>query len=584
MLNMLRDIWIRDRRGFVMILLLSIAVSLTGGISIVMLVPMLGLLKVSTGSVSVLKLLMLPLQRLSPAVQIAVMIGVYFMLIVLKAYLGWLLKIRQSEFLEEYSLNLRQELYHTVSTARWEQLAAGKQTDTIDLFTAQCSQVSQGMSMIIALLSSAVIAFVSLGIALWLSLPVTVLVLIFGGGFAWVFRHLMKESKHYGDEMIRINRVMYSELYSQLRSIKEIRSYGVQKEHAHLFEEISRSSKDAKLKFMRQQAFPSMLYSVAAAGMIAGIFLICVLFFHMDTARLMVLVYVFTRLWPVFGGFINKITNIQTAVPAYEKLMEALRTFSAEKSEQMQMMMLIPFEKEIEFRNVCFAYQGSGELILHNVNFSLKKGSITALMGRSGAGKTTIADLLMGFLEPTSGEILIDGIRLSDGNLSSWRHNLGYIPQEPLILNATVRENLQRFHPAATQTEMEKALKKAYIWNVVENLPQGMDTVLGDGGIRLSGGERQRIVLARVLLGNPRLIVMDEATSAMDYESEMAVRNAIRDLDERVTILIIAHRLATVRTAKYGLVLENGKITEVGTLWELASHPEGYFSRLLYID
>ena len=135
MLNMLQDIWIRDRRGFVMILLLSIAVSLTGGISIVMLVPMLGLLKVSTGSVSVLKLLMLPLQRLSPAVQIAVMIAVYFMLIVLKAYLGWLLKIRQSEFLEEYSLNLRQELYHTVSTARWEQLAAGKQTDTIDLFT-----------------------------------------------------------------------------------------------------------------------------------------------------------------------------------------------------------------------------------------------------------------------------------------------------------------------------------------------------------------------------------------------------------------------------------------------------------------
>lgn len=583
MLNMLRDIWIRDRRGFVMILLLSIAVSLTGGISIVMLVPMLGLLKVSTGSVSLLKLLMLPLQGLSPVIQIAVMIGVYFMLIVLKAYLGWLLKIRQSEFLEEYSLNLRQELYHTVSTAMWEQLAAEKQTDTIDLFTAQCSQVSQGVSMIIALLSSAVTAFVSLGIALWLSLPVTVLVLIFGGGFAWVFRHLMKESKHYGDEMIRINRVMYYELYSQLRSIKEVRSYGVQKEHAHLFEEISRSAKDAKLKFMRQQAFPSMLYSVAAAGMIAGIFLICVLLFHMDTACLMVLIYVFTRLWPVFGGFISKITTIQTVVPAYEKLMEALQTFSAEKSEQMQMVP-IPFEKKIEFRNVCFAYQGNGESILHNVNFSLKKGSITALMGRSGAGKTTIADLLMGFLKPTSGEILIDGVALSDDNLSGWRHNLGYIPQEPLILNATVRENLQRFHPTATQMEMEKALKKAYIWNVVENLPQGMDTVLGDGGIRLSGGERQRIVLARVLLGNPRLIVMDEATSAMDYESEMAVRNAIRDLDEQVTILIIAHRLATVRTAKYGLVLENGRITEVGTLCELASHPEGYFNRLLYID
>lgn len=583
MKNMLRDIWTRDRRGFMTILLLSIAVSLTGGISIVMLVPMLGLLEVSTGAVSALKLFLIPLQGLSPTVQIVAMIGVYFVLVVLKAYLGWLLKIRQSEFLEEYSLNLRQELYHTVATANWEQLAAGKQTDTIDLFTAQCSQVSQGVAMIIALLTSVVTALVSLGIALWLSLPVTVLVLILGSGFALVFRQLMKESKHYGDEMIRINRAMYSELYSQLRSIKEVRSYGVQKEHGEFFGEISRSSKEAKLKYMRQQAFPSALYSIAAAGMIAVIFLICLLVFQMDTARLMVLVYVFTRLWPVFSGFINKITIIQTTIPAYEKLTEAIQILSTEETEKVRTVPL-QFEKEIEFRNVCFTYQGSEESVLHNVNFTLKKGSITALMGRSGAGKTTIADLLLGFLNPTSGDILIDGVRLSSENLPGWRHHLSYIPQEPLILNDTVRENLRRFHPTATQEEMEVALKKAYIWDVVKNLPQGLDTILGDGGIRLSGGERQRIVLARVLLGKPRLIVMDEATSAMDYESEIAVRNAISELNEQVTILIIAHRLATVRTAKYGLVLEQGRITENGTLQELAAHSEGYLCRLLYVD
>lgn len=582
MKNMLRDIWTRDRRGFMTILLLSIAVSLTGGISIVMLVPMLGLLEVSTGAVSALNLLMLPLQGLSPTIQIVAMIGVYFVLVVLKAYLGWSLKIRQSEFLEEYSLNLRQELYHTVSTSKWEHLAAGKQTDTIDLFTAQCSQVSQGVSMIIALLSSIVTAFVSLGIALWLSLPVTILVLIFGCGFALVFRHLMKESKHYGDEMIRINRAMYSELYSQLCSIKEVRSYGVQKEHADFFSEISHSSKDAKLKYMRQQAFPSMLYSIAAAGMIAVIFLVCVLVFEMDTARLMVLVYVFTRLWPVFSGFINKIMTIQTTIPAYEKLTEALRTLSVEKSGRAQMVP-IQFEKEIEFRNVCFAYQGSGEPVLHDVNFTLKKGSITALMGRSGAGKTTIADLLLGFLEPTSGEILIDGLALTGNNLPGWQA-LGYIPQEPLILNASVRENLQRFHPEATQEQMIEALRKAQIFTVVEQLPMGLDTVLGDGGIRLSGGERQRIVLARVLLGDPRLIVMDEATSAMDYESEAAIRKAIQKLSDQVTVLIIAHRLATVRTAKYGLVLENGTIVEKGELKQLISTSDGYLNNLIHFE
>ena len=583
MKNMLLDIWARDRRGFASILLLNMAVSLTGGISTVMLVPMLGLLNVSEGAESAFSMLIEPLHNFSLTIQVVIIIGVYLLLVVLKAWLGWLLKIRQSEFLEEYSLALREELYCTVSCAKWEQLAANRQTDTIDLFTAQCSQVSQGVSMIIALLSSGVSAFVSLAIAVWLSLPVTVFVLLVGSAFAMLFRRLMKASRQYGDEMVRINRAMYSELFSQLRSVKEVRSYGVQKEHAAFFREISQSSKEAKMQYMRQQAFPQMIYSIAAAGMIAVIFLVCVLGYQMDTARLMVLVYVFTRLWPLFSGVVNKLTVIQTTVPAYEKLSEAMHTLKLEEYSNTDVPQL-PFDDRIEFQNVRFTYQGSGEAVLKDVSFTLKKGSITALMGRSGAGKTTIADLLLGLLEPDSGEILIDGVALTQGNLPGWRKALGYIPQEPLILNASVRENLQRFHPDATQEQMIEALKKAQVWTVVDNLPAGLDTLLGDGGIRLSGGERQRIVLARVLLGHPRLIVMDEATSAMDYESETAVRTAIRNLQDQVTVLVIAHRLATVRTAQHAFVLENGRITEDGTLQELASDPDGYLGRLIYID
>ena len=209
--------------------------------------------------------------------------------------------------------------------------------------------------------------------------------------------------------------------------------------------------------------------------------------------------------------------------------------------------------------------------MLRGVSFRIAKGTVTALVGRSGAGKTTIADLLLGLLTPTAGGILIDGVPLTPDNLPAWRHALGYVPQEPLILNASVRENLQRFHPGVTEEEMIDALKKAQAWPIIENLPQGLDTLLGDEGVRLSGGERQRIVLARVLQGKPRLIVMDEATSAMDYESETAVREAIRGLSNEVTILVIAHRLATVRSANDGLVLENGRITENGPLSELDS-------------
>ena len=583
MKNMLRDVWSRDRRGFLTILFLNIAVSLTGGISIVMLVPMLGLLDISEGAASALRMFMAPLQNFPYEWQVVLLIAGYFLLVVFKAALTRWLSIRESCFLEEYSYKLRDQLYHAVSTAKWEQLAASRQTDTINLFTAQCSQVSYGVAEIIHLLSSVVSTIVSLCIAVWLSLPVSVFVIICGGCFALVFRKLMKASKEYGDEMIRINRAMYQELFSQLRSVKEVRTYGVQKEHETLFGDISRSFRDAKLKYVHLRAFPSMLYSIAAAGMIGVIFLVCVLGFRMDTARLIVLVYVFMRLWPVFSAFIGRINSILTSVPAHEKLTEAFHTLSAEETGDADCAPL-PFEHSIEFRSVSFAYQNSGEDVLKDVSFTLRKGSTTALVGRSGAGKTTMADLLLGFLTPTTGQILIDGVPLTGENLPAWRHQMGYIPQEPLILNASVRENLQRFHPRATEEDMVEALRKAQAWPLVEALPDGLDTNLGDEGVRLSGGERQRIVLARVLLGRPRLIVMDEATSAMDYENETAVREAISGLGDQVTILIIAHRLATVRTAKYALVLENGRITEDGALAELIRTPNGYLNKLLYIE
>lgn len=583
MKKMLRDVWQRDRRGFLTILFLNVAVSLTGGISIVMLVPMLGLMNISDGATASLQMLAPFLQSFSYGTRAVILIGCYFLLVAFKAALNMLLTIRENRFLEDYSYALREQLYRTVAGAQWEQLAASNQAETINLFTAQCSQVSYGVSELIHLISSVFSAAVSLGIALWLSVPMTIFVLLCGGAFAFVFRKLMKASKAYGDEMIRIHRNLYQELFNQLRGMKEVRTYGVQKEHAELFGGISRSLHDSQLKYVQKRAVPSMLYSITAAGMIGIIFLVSVLGFQMDTARLIVLVYVFMRLWPVFSGFFNRLNSIMASIPAHEKLTDAFNTLCSETVACADDAKL-PFENSVEFRHVSFAYQGSNETVLKDVSFLLPNGSTTALVGRSGAGKTTIADLLLGFLTPTSGEILIDGVPLTQENLPAWRHALGYIPQEPLILNASVRENLMRFHPNVTEDEIVDALKKAQAWSIIEHLPEGMETKLGDEGVRLSGGERQRIVLARVLLGKPRLIVMDEATSAMDYESEIAVRKAFSSMDGQITILMIAHRLATVRTAKYALVLDEGRITENGKLADLMQTPAGYLNKLLSVE
>lgn len=576
---LLRDAWKRDRRGILKIIALNIAASLTGGISIMMLIPMLELMDISSGNSAFPAFVLELLSSLPYAQRISIVLLAFMLLIVGKAVLSRALTLTNSRFVENHSFELRKRLYDVVSTAPWERLTADRQTDTITLFTSQSSQVSYGVSEIISMISSLFTACVQLAIALWLSLPVTALVLVSGSVFVLLFRSMFRKSREYGDELIRVSRAMYQELVNQLWGVKEVRTYGVQAEHAKLFTDISNSTRETKLRYTKLRAKPQMAFSLVSSGLICIIFLVCVLGLKMELGRMMVLVFVFTRLWPVFSGFYSRIQSIQTCVPAFEKLNEAFISFGSEEMPEDEAE-VIRFTKTLSFDHVSFHYKGSEEPVLRDVSFTLLKGTITALVGPNGAGKTTIADLMLGLLQPDSGEICVDGDVLTKERLSSWRKDLAYIPQTPWLLNASVRENLMRFHPQAEEAELIEALQKAGVWELVSRLPQGMDTPLGDQGIRLSGGERQRIVLARMLIGKPRLIVMDEATGAMDFESETAVRHIMRSLCPESTILIIAHRAETIRTAQYAIVLENGTVSEHGKLEQLMQCQGSYLSRL----
>ena len=572
---LLREIWRSDRRGFLTILGWNILVSLLGGIGIVMLIPLLNQLEIGSGGYLPDFLLALPYGW-----RVAALLAAYVSLVTVKALMSRALSIRESEFIENTSLRLRGELYAAVSGASWESLTARKDTDTISLFTSQCGQVSAGVGEVIHLLASLVSAGIQLGIALWMSAPVTLLVCLLGACMLAVFKPLRKKSRDYGDEMIRISREFYGELQNQLSSVKEVRAYGVEREHAETFGRINRSFVDARMRYVRLSATPGVVYSVAAALLIAAVYLVCTLGMRVETDRLVVLVYVFARLWPLFSGFQGRMQFISRCVPAYEKLTEALSSLRSER-EPEEMEADFSNWREAVFDGVHFVYRDAKEETLRGVSFSLRRGEILALLGRNGAGKTTAVNLLLGFLLPKAGEIRVDGKALTAANLRAWRRQAGYVPQDPLILNASVRENLTRVHPGATENDVITALKAAMAWDFVCSLPQGLDTSLGDRGVRLSGGERQRIVLARVLLGKPSLIVLDEATNALDYESETAFRKVVQSIRGRAAVVVIAHRLTTVRMADRVMVLENGVITEQGTIDELDAKKDGYLAGMV---
>ena len=568
---LLQAIWKSDRKAFLTILLWNIGVSILSGVGIVMLIPLLNMLEIGDNR--------LPdwFMTLGYPLQVGLLLVGYVLLVTIKTLLSRSLSIRENAFIEETGMALREKLYAVLSGASWESLTARKDADVINLFTSQCGQVSYGIAEVIHFLASTVSAAVQLGIALMMSLPVTALVCVMGACMLAIFMPLRKKSREYGDEMIRLSREFYSELQNQLASVKEVRAYGVEREHAALFESISTAFKTARMKYVRQSSVPGVVYSLAAAVMIALVYLVCTLGLKVETDRLVVLVYVFARLWPVFSGFQGRIQSINSCVPAYEKLIEALRemqpeTEVAETDEDFSRW------REIRFDNVHFAYRNSDEETLRGVSFSLERGEKLALLGRNGAGKTTAVNLLLGFLLPQSGAILVDGKPLEAACIRAWRTQVGYVPQDPLILNASVRENLTRFHPNATEDELIAALRKAIAWGFVSRLPDGLDTVLGDRGVRLSGGERQRIVLARVLLGHPSLIVLDEATSALDYESEMAFHDAIASFGKDAAVVLIAHHGATIAMADSAVVLEKGSVVEQGLINELAGRDGGYLS------
>tara|TARA_Y100000816_G_C26106636_1_gene588313 strand:+ start:2371 stop:4131 length:1761 start_codon:yes stop_codon:yes gene_type:complete len=291
---------------------------------------------------------------------------------------------------------------------------------------------------------------------------------------------------------------------------------------------------------------------------------------------------IFWSLWaiiPVLSSIISSTVIANNLLPSYEQL-QSLRKKAALNIEISGDKKFDSLNDKIFFKNVSFNYPNKKDLV-KNCSFEIKKNQITTIVGKSGSGKSTIIDLILGLQKPTKGEIFLDDIKLNSFDLNYYRKKIGFVSQDPFLFYDTIRNNLLWSIDKVSENEILESLKLANIHDFVMNLPLKIDTYVGERGLELSGGERQRIVLARAIIRKPKILILDEATSALDQNSEKMINNTLKEISKFTTVLVVAHRSSTIKIADKIYVLKNGIIVEDGTYEKLIQSKNNEFSKIM---
>jgi ATP-binding cassette subfamily C protein len=566
-----------------------IVISLLEGIGIFLLAPLLGLiglLNSGAKGIPFVSWMAGPLQELPEGWKLPVILAVFIGLLAGQA----LLQRKQTDLNEEleqgFIRHLRLEMYGSLLRSNWSFFLGQRRSDLIHMMVSELPRASYCVYQLLRLLTTFLFTIVQIGLALWLSVPLTVFVLLGGIVLALYSRISIRKSRELGQAAADFSQSYIAGMTDQLNGMKEIKSGMLEERHFGWFRTLCYRMEQNYVRFTKLQSASQYYYKIAAAILMALFVLLAYEVLRLPAEKLVFVVIIFSRLWPRFSQLQTSLEQMAQSLPAFSSLRnlqeECEVAIELEPDDLESSESSVRIEQGMECRNVYYRYdQSHSSYALHHIDLRIPANRMTAIVGKSGAGKSTLIDILIGLVRPERGEVLLDGKPLEPDRAFALRRAVGYVAQDPFLFHATLRENLEIAAPHASEEQMWETLRFSASDEFVRNLPQGLDTVVGDRGVRLSGGERQRIVLARAILRKPSVLILDEATSALDSENEAHIQRALDSLKGSMTIIVIAHRLSTIRHADQVIVLDKGTIVQSGEYRQLSKDSAGMLGKLL---
>jgi len=477
-----------------------------------------------------------------------------------------------------YIAHLRERLHAAVLAMDWAAFQTVRSSEIVATLTGTANRVGNGLSNLIQMGGRLLLIVIHTTIAVAVAPGAALLALAIGTVLIVSqiprLRQTIRQSGTIGERQMQV----HTAISEHVSAMKLAKAHNAESGFAATFSARARQLGDDSARLGDDWAQSRARQRVAASILLAVVTWISVTLLDITGAPLLLLIAVFSRLVPGLSEAAHLAMRIAEMLPAYAEI-EDLRRRCAEAAAPPPEAIPAP-TGPLRLENVVYRWQGRDETALSDISLVIPERGTVALVGPSGAGKSTLADLCLGLLVPTTGTIRVGDTPLTGPQRAAWRDRAAIVPQEVFLFHDTVRANLTWTRPEASEDEIWQALDAAAAATLVRRLPKKLDTQLGDRGIWLSGGERQRLALARALLRRPSFLILDEATSHLDRDHERQIQDSLEKLHGRLSVLVIAHRLATVRHADHIIVLDQSRIVESGT-WDQLVQSGGWIKRSL---